>query len=192
MRLFYASFLGRDTIQAYESAVASARVEVPNALRPVPRGTLHLTLGFLGQISEQDFEPCLEVLRTVNEFPAFRIALAPPSVLYARRAPRLVCVSVSDGADRVMALQRLLREGLRVRLPDLVIRPKPPHVTLARFHKSANRSAAQRALDSLLARVELPPGAEVVTHVKLVRSTLTPEGPVYEPLAGAALRADRG
>jgi len=192
MRLFYASFLGHETIQAYESAVASACVEVPNALRPVPRGTLHLTLGFLGQISEQDFEPCLEVLRTVDSVPAFRIGLAPPSVLYARRAPRLVCVSVSDGADRVMALQRLLREGLRLRLPDLVIRPKPPHVTLARFRKSANRTAAQRALDSLLAGTELVTGGDRVTHVKLVRSTVTPQGPVYEPLAAAALRAGRG
>jgi len=192
MRLFYASFLGHDTMQAYESAIASACVEVPNALRPVPRGTLHLTLGFLGQISEQDLEHCLEALHTVDEVPAFQIGLAPPSVLYARRTPRLVCVSVSDGADRVMALQRNLREGLRVRLPDLVIRPNPPHVTLARFRKSANRSAAQRALDSLLARAELPSEADWVTHVKLVRSTLTPQGPVYEPLAGAALRAGRG
>ena len=191
MRLFYAWFLGTETMRAYEAAVVAACEQVPLALRSVPRGTLHLTLGFLGQIPDQDLDRCLEVLHKVEEVPAFRIRLAPPTVLYARRIPRLVCVSVMDGADRVMALQRVLREGLRVRLPDLVIRPKSPHVTLARFRKNAERPTAQRAVDALLARAELPSGAEDVTRVELVRSTLTPQGPVYEALAESTLSSRR-
>ncbi|MGB5814446.1 MAG: RNA 2',3'-cyclic phosphodiesterase [Thermoanaerobaculia bacterium] len=191
MRLFYASFLDPENMSAYESLVARLQAEVPRALRPIPARTHHLTLAFLGEITDGDVDKCLEVLDSATGTAASSFSLGRPKILYGRGQPRLICADLVEGGEHVAALQEVLRVELLQQLPSLVVRPKPPHVTLARFDRRANRQTARR-VEEALARQKDPEQTRTdrLVSVHLVKSSLTPNGPVYESLGEVALSSD--
>ena len=102
--------------------------------------------------------------------------------------PAPLKADLSKGNVRVAELQELMRTELLKRLPQLDIRPKPPHVTLARFKKNASRDAS-RKVANLLSQREDPPRAmtDFLDRVHLVKSTLTPESPIYETVKESLL-----
>jgi 2'-5' RNA ligase len=188
MRLFYASFLSFENMHAYDSLVAGVDGDVPNALRSIPHGTHHLTLAFIGEVAENDVGRCLEVLDFAKEFPVIHFSLDRPRILYSRRSPRLVCAGLSAGSERVSMLQKQLLSEFLERFPESDVRVKPPHVTLARFKKRANREAAQKVAEALSGRDgPSPDKTDSLTRVQLVKSVLTRTGPVYESLGESRL-----
>ena len=188
MRLFYASFLSSENMQAYESLVAGVVADVPNGLRSIPERTHHLTLAFVGEVADGDVGKCLQALEFAGEFSAFRFSLDRPRILYSRRSPRLVCAGLSNGSDRVSMVQKRLHEEYLGRFPDSDVRVKPPHVTLARFKKHAHRETAQKVADALSRRDGPSPGkTDSLTRVQLVKSVLTRTGPIYESLGESRL-----
>lgn len=188
MRLFYASFLAAENMRSYEALVEGVLADVPTALRSVPTSSHHLTLAFVGNIDEPQLPDYLDVLESASPVQAFQFSLHPPRILYSRRRPRLVCADLSDGGARVQELQTLLLRELHRYFPSSQIRPKPPHVTLARFSKRANRQTARRVAESLSRREATGPArTDRMASVHLVRSTLTPSGPVYESLGETVL-----
>jgi 2'-5' RNA ligase len=145
-------------------------------LRPVAAESLHVTLAFLGW---QD-EAAAEGIATA----AFGAAegLEPPVLTPAGvrplppRGPRLFALDLEDEGGRCTALQDAVSRDLaaeRVYRPEK--RPFWPHVTLARVKRGAKAEPLP----------ELPAPAEAMraTDLTLYRSTLRPQGALYEPLA---------
>ena len=189
MRLFLASFLSPEIAGTYESLVAEVVSDVPGAIRPVPSGTLHLTIVFIGDLADTDRSTCLRALEHVKEFDSFKYTLGPPRILSSRRSPRLVCIDVEMGGQRIAALQRSLHERLSNDLATPIARPKPPHVTLARFAKRPGHEAARRVDESLSRRFDSTTiRSDCLKGVQLVRSTLTPQGPIYESIGESKCR----
>ena len=189
MRLFYASFLGPENAKSYDSLVAGVISCVPDTIRPVPPGTQHLTIAFLGDVADGDVPTCLQVLETASEIDAFSFTLSPPRILFARRSPRLVCVDLASESERVSMLQKHLYKGLSDRLPAPITPPKLPHITLARFRKNASREATRRVIESFSQRDEPSvTRTDYLIEVQLVRSTLTPKGPIYESIGESRCR----
>ena len=181
MRLFLASFLSLDNTNAYDSLVAGVGSDVPGTIRPVPSGTQHLTIVFLGDVADVHLPTCLHVLESVGGFDSLDITLSAPRILFAGRSPRLVRVDLVSGSERVSGLQKYLHRELSERLPTPITPPKFPHITLARFRKNANRASARRVEESFSKRDRSSvPRTDHLTSVRLVKSTLTPEGPIYE------------
>ena len=188
MRLFFASFLASDNMSAYESMVARLREEVPRTLRPIPAGTHHLTLAFLGEIDDGDLDKCLAILEKVKSIPAADLSLGRPRILYGRGRPRLICTDVEKGGEQVAGLQHDLCDEIRSVLPSLELRPKSPHVTLARFSRKANRGAGRKVEEALARQEEAREGrADRLVSVQLVESRLTPSGPIYKALGETIL-----
>lgn len=146
-------------------------------LRLVRPEALHVTLVFLGYQYERDVERIARV--------SFAAAL-PPAELRAvevtgvpRGRPRLYALALEDAGGGLGSWQAGLSERLHAeRLYEPEKRPFWPHVTLAR----ARRGRVPRG-------VELPalPGALrapfATGEVTLYRSTLRPQGAVYDALA---------
>lgn len=188
MRLFYASFLAAENMSAYESLVDRLQAEVSRALRPIPARTHHLTLTFLGEIADNDVDRCLQVLDSVQGTAATRFELEPPQILYGRGQPRLIYAALGEGGEQVSSLQRLLVNELRRVLPALDLRPKPPHVTLARFNRKANRQTARKVEAALTRHSDAAQTLnDHLSSVHLVKSSLTPTGPIYESLGEGRL-----
>lgn len=149
-------------------------------LRPVPPAALHVTLVFLGWQDEQAvpaiasaaFEACAGLSAPVLT-PASVRALPP-------RDPRLFALELSDDGDRATAVQAAVSDALRPwYTPEK--RPFWPHITLARVKRGERRVPPLPG--------EPPPPADefVATELTLYRSTLRPQGALYEPLERTTL-----
>lgn len=182
MRLFYAAYLSRENMQAYQALVDDLIREVPGVLRSIPPSSHHLTLAFLGEIAESDADMCSSALDAVKRFEAFDYVLGSPSLLVSRARPRLIRVSVSEGAEKVREVQTALLSTLTGKLTSIETRSKPPHITLARFKKNAHRPQTRRVQAAIDRYDTSLPDKDHFSCVQLVKSELTPSGPIYEPL----------
>ena len=186
MRLFYASFLSPESIRVYDELVAGWIAGHLGSLRAVPPGSQHLTLAFLGDLPDSELPAAREILNDLASEPSFPFSLGTPRVLRGRGGPRLICADLTCGKERVVQLQDLLARELAERMPERGIRPKPPHVTLARFARGADREAV-RGVERELSRIGFPARDDRIAAIHLVRSTLTPQGPIYRSVGRADL-----
>jgi 2'-5' RNA ligase len=191
LRLFIGSFLSRDNQAFYDQVVERLAGESEGRLRPIPRGSAHLTHAFLGEVPREALPDLENALRALRQETSFAIRLGPPEVLRTRRAPRLVLAPVVAGDQRLAALARHVDRLARqvVALAEEKA-PKRPYVTLARCRDSADPSQARRVVD-LLARsgAGLTGCDDAIERVQVIRSTLTERGPVYEVSAEITLAA---
>lgn len=172
----------------YQALVDRVMSEVPGALRPIPPESHHLTLAFLGELSDDDVEKCRAGLAGVKELESFSFSLEPPRILKGRGRPRLVCVDVGAGTKQVSEVQAALVARLSRSLPSLKVRPKPPHATLARFRKSARRTEAAAVQEAIDRHFDTSrPWEDRLAEIHLVKSSLTPDGPIYESVQRALL-----
>jgi 2'-5' RNA ligase len=150
-------------------------------LRPVASEALHVTLAFLGwqdeaaaqAIAAAAFgaaEPVAPLLRAAGVRPL------PP------RDPRLFALDLEDFEGRASAVQAGVSEGLAAGgwyQPEK--RPFWPHITLARVKRGRRRVPP-------LPDAPAPPDEQFsASELTLYRSTLRPQGALYEPLARAEL-----
>lgn len=188
MRLFYASYLSAANMRAYQSLVDSLIGDVPGVIRSIPPKSHHLTLAFLGEVAESDLDNCLSALASVERMKAFPMLLGQPSILKGRGRPRLIHTSVTDGRERVSGVQATLIAHLSKSLPSVDLRLKPPHVTLARFNKSARAQQARQVDISLASHLDRSdPFEDRLTSVHLVESALKPTGPIYKTVREVSL-----
>lgn len=155
-------------------------------LRPVAPESLHITMAFLGYLSEKEIVPLAAILGEVAGT-APRVALADPEARPERGRPRLFALPVeSEGTVELQArLQgRLVEAGL--------YRPEKrsfwPHVTVARVRREergSSRPARVREPPGPLPRRLLRPFGGV--RLTLYRSELKPQGAQYIPLAQVEL-----
>jgi 2'-5' RNA ligase len=167
----------RAALAAWRDAVVADRRD----LRPVAPEALHVTLVFLGWQDESAAETIGQV--------AFDAAPPGGAVLRAGevkplppRDPRLFALDLDDDGGRASALQAAVSDALEAGgwyTPEK--RPFWPHVTLARVKRGERRVAPLPG--------DLPPpaGPFEARELTLYRSTLRPQGALYEPLARTTL-----
>ncbi len=167
----------RGSIALWRDRVLGGRDE----LRPVTPSALHVTLCFLGWRAEKDVPRIAEVTAgACSELAPVRLSGVGLEPVPRRRA-RLFALDLSDHGGKAGKLQAAVGEALAAaRLFEPERRPFWPHVTLARVKRG------QRAPS--LGGVEPPPAAPFhASEVTLYRSTLRPQGALYEPLARIVL-----
>jgi len=174
-------FLALDLPEPARASIASWRdmlVSARRDLRPVRPEALHVTLVFLGWQDESAAPRIAEA--AFGALPA-----GPPPRLTAAgvrslppRNPRLFALDLEDEDGQASALQAAASAALEAGgwyRPEK--RPFWPHLTLARV-KRGERRVAPLPEDPPPPREQFE--APVVT---LYRSTLRPQGALYEPLA---------
>lgn len=176
-RMFLALDLGdeaRDRLAAWRDLLVDGRRDV----RPVPAGALHVTLVFLAWQDESAADRIAEAA-----FGALPPALAPRLAATAVRPlpprnARLFALDLEDEGGRAGALQKAASDALEAGgwyRPEK--RPFWPHITLARVKRGERRAAP-------LPDAPPPPSEPFdASAVTLYRSTLRPQGAIYEPLA---------
>ena len=174
-------FLALDLPEEGRAALASWRDELVagrDDLRPVRPEALHVTLVFLGWQDESAAGRIAEAaFGALPDGPAPRLAAGGVRPL-PPRDPRLFALDLDDEDGRAERLQAGASAALEAEgwyRPEK--RPFWPHVTLARVKRGVRRAPP-------LPEEPGPPGepfeAAVVT---LYRSTLRPQGSIYEVLA---------
>ena len=176
VRLFVALDLPSEFVGPLAEWARKAFGDHPD-LRVVRPESLHVTLVFLGYQYERDVERIAQV-SFVEDVPSFELTAAEVRGV-PRGRPRLLALQLSDSQAALGRWQASLSERLhKAHLYEPEKRPFWPHVTLAR----AKRGKSPRRLEA----PELPPELRTpfeAGEVTLYRSTLRPQGAVYDPLA---------
>jgi 2'-5' RNA ligase len=163
---------------ADEMLLALSDLDLPPH-RLTPAGQVHMTIQFIGDTPVKDLDATVEsVDRARAGLPAFQLEPLRLIALPKRGRARLVAAE-TDGPPTLQELHRRLATRLARN-----VREKPgdrflPHLTLCRFRAPARLGPLEEPL-------ELP--AFPVTEVRLMRSTLSPQGAKHHEVAVFALQ----
>ncbi|MGQ4910587.1 MAG: RNA 2',3'-cyclic phosphodiesterase [Candidatus Thorarchaeota archaeon] len=143
----------------------------------VKRDNLHFTLRFLGDTQM----PMLDRIRvTLSEFrfDCFRVSIGGVGVFPNTRRPRIVWVGVKSNGERITQLKREIDKMLTVvgYAPE---KRFTPHATIARVRRVMDPPAMESNINQLVGEVL---GNMDVVSFKMMKSTLTPSGPIYSQL----------
>lgn len=160
------------------------KLKSATAVRWINPNSIHLTLQFLGETPVTQVEVISEALRkTVPALAPFTLSLAGVGVFPNLKHPRIVWAGISDGADEVKTLNKAVIDVTRTIGFQPESRPFAPHLTIGRTQKWARNNdyaqIASEVKDCRVAHIDRFP----VNRVGLIRSQLTPKGPIYTSLA---------
>jgi RNA 2',3'-cyclic 3'-phosphodiesterase len=185
MRLFVGIELD-DAVRAAASDVAERlrqrlkRSRVDLTARWVEPANLHITLWFLGELTDERFARVSAVMAVPFATNAYLLAVNGCGAFPASGAPRNIWLGVSAGRQSTAEIHDELKGRLGPIGFEAEKRPYTPHLTIARV-KDIRRQAAHQ-LRTAMAAVPADCGSCRIEGVTLFRSRLSPSGSRYEPL----------
>jgi 2'-5' RNA ligase len=181
------SFVAVDIGDAERKAVADLQRGLKHkaeGVRWVRPDRMHLTLAFLGEVSEDFVESAKPKLAdAVRGCTAFDARLGELGAFSSPRKARVVWVGMTEGKDELCSLQKRVVAGLRQVGFEPERRGFSPHLTLGRLRVPADVSQ--------IFGQEFKGAGFRVDRVILFQSVLKPEGPEYSRLAEFELSAAR-
>jgi 2'-5' RNA ligase len=128
--------------------------------------SLHLTLKFLGEINSEEAEKTEATMKKLEKYPKFNVKLHGIGAFPNENYIRVIWIGVSDSVVEKMAR-------------DLDSKRFAPHVTVARVKNAREK---EKIVDLIKRYKNTDFGEYTVDGVFLKKSTLTPDGPIYEDL----------
>ncbi len=147
-------------------------------LKLVEPQNLHFTLHFLGNIDEKQIPNLAEIIQGV-EGNGFDVELVGLGCFRPQR-PRVIWIGCTTGADQLIQHQKFLGRELRAQGFPSEKRKYSPHLTVVRVRSGLNRDQLMELVQHHASKVF---GKFPVKTIKLKKSTLTPQGPIYEDLS---------
>lgn len=157
--------------------------------RAVPEENLHVTLAFLGDVEEAELQE-LHLELEGQALPGCWLRVTGLES-FGGRSPKLLAAAVAPEPG-LSALQGRVVRACRAAGIELERRRFRPHVTLTRFGAGLRGEGLARFERAVAGQVALTTGTEAAEELRLVASTLTPEGAIYETLAAYALPSPPG
>jgi 2'-5' RNA ligase len=147
---------------------------------------LHYTLKFLGELGEDGARRAgVAAHEAADSLSAFDIELGAAGAFPNARNARVLWLGCERGAKEFVELAGRVDVALEKRGFEREKRPFSPHLTLGRVRESRHDWAAA------LAAAPSPAGEAAarfrVSEVRVMKSTLSPRGSIYETLASATL-----
>ena len=138
---------------------------------------IHLTLKFLGYIIPEELERVKIAARdTLKLFKPFEISVfglgAFPKIEY----PRLIWVGIDEGKEELKRMVSNLEKRLAIIGFTREKRPFSPHLTIGRVKSSKRR---ERLIEAFTKFTAPNLGNMRATKISIVKSELTPQGPIY-------------
>ena len=143
--------------------------------KPVELHNMHFTVQFLGEVSEETIGKISDALNSI-EFSAFSISFASIGVFPKPNFPRVIWIGTNDGVNELEELAEMIRS----KLSDIGFSPDKkfkPHVTIFRV---------KNKIEDLPSKLEkfssCSFGKQLISEIKLKKSELTYQGPIYTDL----------
>jgi len=181
------AFIAIELPPAIQAVLANVQQELAKAqadVKWVEEDSLHVTMRFLGEITEDQRQAIEQLLDTIAcRTPTVSLGLSHLGAFPTPSSPRVIWVGIGQGSDALERIAREFEEGLHaLHLPG-EDRAFVAHVTLGRVRSSRNRAQLVSRMRELAWN---PLGPFAVDHLTLFQSTLTGSGPLYTPLAKPA------
>ncbi|ACL15408.1 RNA 2',3'-cyclic phosphodiesterase [Methanosphaerula palustris] len=176
------AFIGIDlpaSIREEIAAVQPALRAVPADISLVNPAIIHITLRFIGEVTEEEIGRISAALQTIKVKP-FPVSIRPVT-LNSRTRPRVIWCGVED-QGRSAALHQAIEAVLSPLGYEPEARAFTPHATVGRIRRG--HSSLEGVIDSL---GQNGFGDFEVGEFKLKQSVLTAKGPIYTDLCVVTL-----
>ena len=180
IRSFLAFELPSD-IKTIISKVSRAGKELPLDVRWVKLDNIHLTIIFMGNISEEQIMPIGNAVKKVcARYEGFNVTIKKLGFFGSRRNPRIFWMGLGGDVPQMGRFRDALQKNLKPFGIKTEKRAFKPHLTLGRFRKDARPWPHLDHMISEYADLEGPtcPLGKLV----LFKSDLTPQGAIYTKL----------
>ncbi|WP_370573959.1 RNA 2',3'-cyclic phosphodiesterase [Methanomethylovorans sp.] len=146
-------------------------------VRPVDPSLVHITLKFLGDVGEAQLAEIISALDKVD-CPSFDSKISGVGAFPGLKNPRVVWLGADGDYSCLHGQVESLLSGIGFKKET---RKFTSHATIARvtYLSGSRRKELISAMESL---INFDVGSMHVDTIKLKKSTLTPEGPIYETL----------
>lgn len=147
-------------------------------MKIVEISNVHFTLRFFGDTPMARLDEIKKCLNEVS-FKPFEVEIAGVGSFPNKRRPRIVWIGVTKNESEVLKLKNEIDNSL----VNISYKPEKrkytPHATIARIRHVTDSKGIADNLESL-AEEEI--GKMTISHVTMMKSTLTSAGPIYESL----------
>jgi 2'-5' RNA ligase len=178
IRSFLAFDIEEEVIIRRLSEVQGMLTNTSADLKLVKPQNIHLTVRFLGNISQPMVDVIHEEMKQVSFVP-FDVELIGLGVFPRLSYPRVVWAGIKKGSDE---LENIFGQ-LEPRLRGLGCKPDSkgfsPHLTIARVRSGRNKAQLAKLVREL---EDYDFGAVKARCLRLKKSVLTPRGPIYTTL----------
>jgi 2'-5' RNA ligase len=157
------------------NSIRQVQSELNIKAKPVELHNMHFTVQFLGDVSEDMVRKISDALNSI-EFSAFSISFMGVGVFPKPSFPRVIWIGTKDGINEL----EKLAEMIRTKLSQIGFHPDKkfkPHVTIFRV-----KNKIEGMPDKLEKFLSYNFGKQTVSEIKLKKSELTPNGPIYTDL----------
>jgi len=161
--------------QGVLNSIHKIQAELNIKAKPVELHNMHFTVQFLGEVTEEVVRKISDALNSI-EFSAFSITFASIGVFPKPNSPRVIWIGTDDGINELEKLAEMIRS----KLSHLGFSPDKkfkPHVTIFRV-----KNKIEDMSDKLEKFSSYYFGKQTVSEIKLKKSELTPNGPIYTDL----------
>ena len=144
--------------------------------KPIELKNLHFTLQFLGEVSEQIIDKIIQSLNTIK-FSKFDISLKGIGVFPKLKYPKIIWIGTDEKSGKIMIeLSKKVEKALEP-LGFSTDKPFKPHITVFRIKKKIGDIT-----EEMENHKNVNFGMQEITSIKLKKSELTLNGPVYSDL----------
>jgi len=142
--------------------------------------SIHLTLKFLGSVTEEELEKLAGVIAPIiSSWVPFEVRLQGIGCFPSCRNPRIVWLGIEQGSAEASSLQKAVEnQAADVGFPPET-RAFKPHLTLGRVRSSRGKGSLAQVVEN---HREVEIGSFRVNEVYLFKSELKPSGAVYTKL----------
>ena len=84
----------------------------PNYIKWIPIENIHLTLSFLGNVTNQDFPHLIQSVEKYITSNNFQIKITDTGVFPSFKSPKELCLGISKGIDELTSLQSNVEQSI--------------------------------------------------------------------------------
>ena len=157
------------------NSIHKIQTELNIKAKPVELHNMHFTVQFLGEISEEMVRKISDALNSIK-FSAFSISFTSIGVFPNPNSPRVIWIGANDGVNEL----EKLAEMIRLKLSQIGFSPDKkfkPHITIFRV-----KNKIEDLSNKLEKFSSCSFGKQLVSEIKLKKSELTYQGPIYTDL----------
>lgn len=186
------AFIAIELPQGIKDYLAGVQTKLKTAhadLKWVNPQNIHLTLKFLGEIDEKQLTQITQILEdTLRDKSQFYLRLASLGAFPNIKSCRVIWVGIDKGDSETKQIAKDLEGEIEKIGIAKEERPFSSHITIGRMRSSLNRQKLTQVLENLTGDSGGFPAEFPVTKITLYKSTLTPQGPIYEILKETHLK----
>ena len=182
IRAFIAIPLPKEVTNYLAEIISNLKLTFPDvSVKWVQPGKIHLTLKFLGNISNSTLHYLYEKLKTENQFSPFSLTINKIGAFPSLFKPQVIWVGTSSH-NTLIELTQFIEKSTSIVKNENETKSFSPHLTIARLRPGVKKDHFEIIKQELYRNKEIDSITFSISHFCIYQSILTSKGPIYSEL----------